>query len=299
MKLRRLILIMLLTVTVVLGAVTVGWAEDAETCEHQWSDWKVKTAATVMTQGSETRSCELCDARETRKTDKLAVYSEWVKYKNKYYYFNAEGKQAIKASKYKKKWVKADGRKFYINSKHVPVAQGFHYIGGKLYYMDESRAAVTGTTFYSKDGVECKADANGCIGGRKLYQYKYKTFAYVDISEQHLWYYKSGKLMMDCNVVTGYPVGASKTPTGIYKVTRKFTNARLVGPTWDKRVKYWIGFIRNAIGFHDSPWRDASDWESQETYLTNGTAGCVTLKLEDQKKLYGYLKSGNKVIIAK
>lgn len=40
-------------------------------CSHKWSKYKVTKAATVLAEGKETRTCELCGETETRKTAKL------------------------------------------------------------------------------------------------------------------------------------------------------------------------------------------------------------------------------------
>lgn len=271
---------------------------DPETCEHQFGPWVVQKAATTSSKGYEIRTCEICKvATEGRDIPVQKIRNTWVCKSGKWYYYNSAGNIAIKASKYKKKWVNCDGRTFYITAKHVPYGQGFHYIKKKLYYMDASRAVVKSRTFNAPDGVSCYANSKGCISGAKLYQYKKKTFVYVDISDQKLIFFKKGKAKWSCRVITGKP-GASRTPTGTFSVKKKFTNARLVGPTWDKRVKYWIAFIRNEYGFHDTLWRDDSDFNSAETYLENGSEGCVNMRYYDVQRLYKAVKKGTPVIIA-
>ena len=56
------------------------------------------------------------------------------------------------------------------------------------------------------------------------------TYIEVDLENQHMWYYKDGKLIVSTDVVTGYK-NAHDTPTGLYYVINKASPAELVGET--------------------------------------------------------------------
>ena len=47
------------------------------------------------------------------------------------------------------------------------------------------------------------------------------TYAEVDLTNQHMYYYKNGKLVLDTDVVTGCVNLRSGTPGGIYSVQYK------------------------------------------------------------------------------
>ena len=55
---------------------------------------------------------------------------------------------------------------------------------------------------------------------------------------------------------------------------------------YDAYVDYWIPFIGGSYGFHDADWRTSSQLTNKNTYLTNGSHGCVNMLLEDAKYLH-------------
>ena len=48
-------------------------------------------------------------------------------------------------------------------------------------------------------------------------------------------------------------------------------------------VTYWMAFEGNGIGFHDATWQDSF---GGDTYLDNGSHGCVNLPLSFAEELY-------------
>ena len=51
-------------------------------------------------------------------------------------------------------------------------------------------------------------------------------------------------------------------------------------------------FIGGSYGFHDADWRSASQLTNKNTYLTNGSHGCVNMFTEDAKYLYKNIYKG-------
>lgn len=125
------------------------------------------------------------------------------------------------------------------------------------------------------------------------------TYAEVDLSNQHMYFFQDGKLMMDSPVVTGNTSKGHGTPQGTYSVTYTTRNAVLKGRLlpdgtreYESPVKYWMPF-NGGIGFHDASWRSTF---GGSIYKTNGSHGCVNMPTSKAKELYGYLKKGMPVI---
>lgn len=122
-----------------------------------------------------------------------------------------------------------------------------------------------------------------------------KTYILIDLSDQTLKYYKKGERKLNTNVVTGKK--GNSTPTGTYKILGKGKNVRLKGPTWDRKVTYWIPFIGSSYGMHDASWRSNAEFENPYTHINNGSHGCVNMKKSAAKYLYYNASVGTKVII--
>lgn len=118
------------------------------------------------------------------------------------------------------------------------------------------------------------------------------TYIEIDMSKQHLWYYKDGKLIADGDVVTGNAALNYSTPVGTYRITYKEKNATLKGENYSSDVTYWLPFNGN-IGVHDASWRDKF---GGEIYLTNGSHGCVNAPYELAEKIFNNIEAGIPVV---
>ena len=122
--------------------------------------------------------------------------------------------------------------------------------------------------------------------------YVKKDAIILNIKKQNLKLYKSGVKTLDTSVITGLK-GKHDTPTGHYQINvqNKQTARTLRGTNDDGSryrayVDYWMPFITDrGIGFHDASWRAIDDYTT-ETYLSNGSHGCVNMQKEDAKILY-------------
>lgn len=121
---------------------------------------------------------------------------------------------------------------------------------------------------------------------------KYKS-SYIDvsISNQKLYYYEKGNLILTSDIVTGINNG---TPTGTYKVLNKSRNINLTGADYVSFVNYWIAFIGNSYGFHDASWRSSF---GGNIYKYNGSHGCVNMPYNKVKELYELVQIGTPVYI--
>ena len=70
----------------------------------------------------------------------------------------------------------------------------------------------------------------------------------------------------------------------------------MIGPGYSLDVEYCIAFNESEECFHDN--RNRSEFGG-EIYITNGSHGCVNMKLEDVKVLDEHSEVGTKVITHK
>lgn len=119
-----------------------------------------------------------------------------------------------------------------------------------------------------------------------------KTYVEVNITRQHLWFYKDGKLITQGDVVTGNAQKGWKTPNGTYRLNYKQMDAVLRGENYASKVKYWMPFNGN-IGLHDASWRGAF---GGNIYNNDGTHGCVNLPKYLAKKIFENIEEGVPVI---
>ena len=118
------------------------------------------------------------------------------------------------------------------------------------------------------------------------------TYVEIDMTKQHLWYYKNGALIADGDVVTGNAALNHSTPVGTYRLNYKEKNATLKGEDYESKVTYWMPFNGN-IGIHDASWRDKF---GGQIYLTNGSHGCVNAPYTLAEKIFNNIEAATPVI---
>lgn len=126
------------------------------------------------------------------------------------------------------------------------------------------------------------------------------TYVEVDLTQQHLWYYKDGNLLMDSDFVSGtYYNYSRRTPGGTYYLKYKQRD-QVLRPApnpdgsydYESPVDYWMPF-NGGIGFHDADWR----WYfGGSIYLYNGSHGCINLPVSFAGKFYENLEAGCPII---
>ncbi|MDE7477701.1 MAG: L,D-transpeptidase/peptidoglycan binding protein [Lachnospiraceae bacterium] len=119
------------------------------------------------------------------------------------------------------------------------------------------------------------------------------SYVEIDLTSQHLWVYKEGKLVEDTDFVSGNVSSGYNTPVGIYGITYKERNATLRGANYASKVSYWMPFNGN-VGMHDASWRNSF---GNNIYLTNGSHGCVNLPVKKAEVIYDYVEQGEPVIV--
>lgn len=127
-----------------------------------------------------------------------------------------------------------------------------------------------------------------------------ETFVEVDISEQMLYVYKDKECVMSTSIITGDPnIGTTPgTNIGLQEILYKSYYTSLTGPTWDVPVDYFLCFNYDGEGFHDASWREDYEY-TKDTYLSNGSHGCINMRHDDVKNLDNIVSTGDKVLIHK
>lgn len=144
---------------------------------------------------------------------------------------------------------------------------------------------------YTFTGVEKARKKDDDIG---------KTYIEVDLTNQHLWYYKDGKKKYDCDIVSGQTTSAARTTLpGVYKLWDKATNYRMKdtnadGDSWDTTCNYWNRIAIVGIGLHDSTWRYAF---GGTIYQWNGSHGCINMPYNGAKYIYDNVALGTPVVM--
>lgn len=108
------------------------------------------------------------------------------------------------------------------------------------------------------------------------------TYVEINLTAQHLFFYKDGELMVESDLVSGNIKKEYGTPVGTYPIQYRQRNATLVGEDYETPVSYWMPFNGN-IGLHDAPWR--RDF-GKNIYMTNGSHGCINLPPSVAKTIY-------------
>lgn len=135
---------------------------------------------------------------------------------------------------------------------------------------------------------------------QELDMVSFENYVEIDISRQKVWFYYKGECIVDgVPCVTGNERNHD-TPTGMYYLTGKSRNAILRGRNDDgspyaSPVKIWMPF-NGGIGMHDASWRTEF---GGEIYKTNGSHGCVNMRLEDAEKIYEYIDKTMPIIVYK
>lgn len=124
----------------------------------------------------------------------------------------------------------------------------------------------------------------------------YPTYIDVDKASQVVTYVKDGQVVMQMPCVTGCVKTHHDTPNGTWKIMTHTKGKTLKGPTWKVWVDYWMRFTPDSCGLHDASWRDDSEF-NPNTYLTDGSHGCVNLRHDDAQALFNMVDVGTIVVV--
>ena len=130
------------------------------------------------------------------------------------------------------------------------------------------------------------------------------TYAEVDLSAQHMWYIQDGAVVLETDVVTGEPIPAKETPTGVYALKETTMHEVLVGeivpetgePEYRTPVDYWMRITWSGVGFHDATWQSTFGGTLNQIPGV-GSHGCINMPYDQAAALYNMISTGTPVII--
>ena len=169
-------------------------------------------------------------------------------------------------------------RKFESSIGKTVIVKGGYY-GWKINSKEEVKALIDNLEngqnilkepIYSQKGVSRSDDDIG------------DTYVEVNITRQHLWFYKDGKVIAQGDIVTGSQSKNTPTYLGVYGLNYKQKDATLKGEGYSSKVSYWMPFNGN-IGLHDASWRSSF---GGNIYKVNGTHGCINMPKYLAKSIY-------------
>ena len=118
------------------------------------------------------------------------------------------------------------------------------------------------------------------------------TYVEINLTAQHLFFYKAGKMLVESDFVSGNSSRGWTTPPGAFPLTYKERNATLKGEGYRTPVSYWMPF-NGGIGLHDANWRSEF---GGTIYKTNGSHGCINLPPSVAKTIYENISQGDPVL---
>lgn len=119
------------------------------------------------------------------------------------------------------------------------------------------------------------------------------TYVEVNLTAQHLFFYKNGKLILETDFVSGNLAKNYGTPSGTYPIQYKERDATLTGENYSTPVKYWMPF-NGDIGFHDASWRKEF---GKDIYKTKGSHGCINMPPNAAKVMFENIQRGVAVVV--
>lgn len=250
---------------------------------------------------------EYCDAKITYKTISGNIVLDgndliqWLSIdeKGNYYYDEEEFKN--QATKFVKETLApkiniAGKAKTFKGANGTRTVSGGNY-GYKLKQSEEVEGLLADIKAHKKEtrspsvsGVQASY-SNGGLGN---------TFVEIDMTKQHMWFIKNGKVVLESDCVTGLASDPDrKTPGGTYYVYFMQRNRVLRGriqadgkPEYETPVAYWMAF-NGGIGLHDATWQSSF---GGNRYKTHGSHGCINLPYNVAASLYSYLKVNMPVV---
>lgn len=124
------------------------------------------------------------------------------------------------------------------------------------------------------------------------------SYIEVDLTNQQLWYYKDGKKVFECGIVSGLPTPERKTYPGIYQLWMKETNKTMKGETsegkYESKCSFWNYISVRSVGIHDATWQSSF---GGDRYTWAGSHGCVGVSYDSAKYVYDSIPIGTVVIM--
>ena len=118
------------------------------------------------------------------------------------------------------------------------------------------------------------------------------TYVEIDYTNQRMWFYKDGQLLVDTPIVTGNMSKDWGSPDGIFCIYNKEEQATLKGEDYKTPVDFWLPYS-GGVGIHDAKWRSTF---GGTIYKTGGAHGCVNTPWEKAQLIFNNISIGDPVI---
>lgn len=119
------------------------------------------------------------------------------------------------------------------------------------------------------------------------------TYVEINITAQHLFFYKDGALIVESDFVSGNLARGDGTPSGAFGLAYKQRDAVLRGEDYRTPVDFWMPF-NGGIGLHDATWR--RDFGGNY-YKSNGSHGCINLPYNVAEKIFNHIEAADAVFV--
>lgn len=121
------------------------------------------------------------------------------------------------------------------------------------------------------------------------------TLITVDISSQEITMYENNEVILRTPVVTGNPNKGNATHQGLFEIYRIAEKTYLKGPGYSSYVDVMMYFYKGE-GLHDASWRTQAVMGGN-TYITNGSHGCVNMLHDDAFEVLEHSEIGTRVLV--
>lgn len=126
------------------------------------------------------------------------------------------------------------------------------------------------------------------------------TYIEADLTSQHVYFYKDGKVVWESDCVSGKMTKDRYTPSGVYLLDYKTKDRDLKGEklpngeySYVSHVNYWMPFY-GGYGFHDATWRSKF---GGTIYNYGGSHGCINLPKSKAASLYDLIDKEVPIVI--
>ncbi|SFE25653.1 L,D-transpeptidase family protein [Trichococcus pasteurii] len=184
---------------------------------------------------------------------------------------------------------KVDAVKESADGHYVLISLNGSYIG----WVD--KAALSGLPTYAK-GPDWTVINGYFRSNSGVNYYIGNSYIIVSLSQQSVWAYKGETMLVSAPVITGKPSANNATPRGLFYIQPyKQSPSVLIGEDYASPVNFWIPFVGNSVGLHDSPWQ--THGYGGDVYLYYGSHGCVNTPYEAVRTLYYSYPVGTPVVV--
>lgn len=182
------------------------------------------------------------------------------------------------------------GNREFMTSYGVTVTVGNSRYGWKVDYDAEQAQIIDEIT----NGIQETRDLNYVMTANSHTGPDYgNSYVEINLTAQHLFLYKDGELITECDFVSGNLAKGYGTPTGFFGLTYKDYDATLSGTGYSSHVDYWMPFNGN-IGMHDATWRSTF---GAAIYMRKGSHGCINMPHSIAEKVFEVVDTNYPVVV--